>query len=286
MDQYRMDTRIPHPLFRIHLSGQRKRPPYRDDRLAYLRNVPICAVRRPVPTRLVPSTRSALSAGLTLPYLCERRCDLSVPPYRVHRARTLWSRAAVFTYARTLLNAVAVHTPSPRGVGMGASYRAVAVPFNDVIRACRGAPHQRASDTAGAASGSCSPAGDSLLHQRAARSVPFDQQRRLPADSGSQRPATTPIPGRSGLSSAPTRGIGRTATTIIASSRIIAVSMVEVIDARLQERPVSKTILPRSRRTPKPPPLSISHAQNVPVTARRFHRLCRAAIALGILEAA
>jgi hypothetical protein len=49
----------------------------------------------------------------------------------------------------------------------------------------------------------------------------------------------------------------------------------------LQERPISKTILPRSRRTPQLLPLSI-----VPAATRRFHYMRRTAIVLGILEAA
>jgi hypothetical protein len=41
-------------------------------------------------------------------------------------------------------------------------------------------------------------------------------------------------------------------------------------DARLQERPISNTILPRPRRTPEPPLLSISH---VPTRSRRYTAL-------------
>jgi hypothetical protein len=41
-------------------------------------------------------------------------------------------------------------------------------------------------------------------------------------------------------------------------------------DARLQERPISNTILPRPQRTPEPPLLSISH---VPTRSRRYTAL-------------
>jgi hypothetical protein len=56
-------------------------------------------------------------------------------------------------------------------------------------------------------------------------------------------------------------------------------------DARLQERPIGKTILPRSRRTAELPLLSISH---VPTRSRRCsalsHNMRRTAIVLSILQ--
>ena len=75
-----------------------------------------------------------------------------------------------------------------------------------------------------------------------------------------------PIPGRSGRSSAAACGVGQTAISTIASSRIIVASRAESADARLQERPISNTILSRPRRTPELPSLSISH---VPTRSRR-----------------